>query len=266
MLQTFKWALVALTALVFSNQTFAGSLIINTGWNYGTNNIYANGQQDNYWIRIASGPAQVTTTPGLPWSITIPNFNQLPPYNGIFPSTWISGFGSNAASPSGASWITPAYSLFRKCFCMPQGAVEPRIIGKVLNDDSIQLWLNLMSNQLLTPNVRPLNNNPPNAYTLNSNATFFRTGINCLYALVEDTGGLTGFNLSGEIATAGPSPYIAEGITMSFSPCSCQTPRGLNPQIKFDVEEKAMIKEIVKNQELKRLELQKQNASQILKQ
>lgn len=271
MLRKFKWALVALTTLVFSNQIFAGSLILNTGYDYPNNNIYSTtpSVNDDYWIRIAVGggsPLISSPLPGPSWAV-VGGWTSAMSYtisSSSFPSTWINAFNNNNLSPTGASWQNPAYAIYRKCFCLPNGSVEPRIIAQVRNDDSIQIWLNLMTNQLLAPNVRPYNGFAP-PYTLNSNPAFFRPGINCLYVQVEDTGGATGFNLIGEVRTIGPAPLVAQGVNMSFAPCACQT-RGVNPQIKFDVEEQAMIKQIAKTAELKRLELKKQSVPMDLKQ
>lgn len=241
-------AAMILLVVVSANLTFGGSLPLNTGYDYSNSTIYSFGSSDDYWIRIASypvmspavGPAWAVSTSGTSW-LTLPN------------STWINPFGSTNVTPNGYNAQNPAYALYRKCFCLRPGYNEPRIQASVRSDESIQIWLNLMGNQVLTTSPINLNGTP---YAINyTNASAFRVGKNCLYVLVEDTGVHTGFNLDGKIFANNVTPLIAKGANMSFEPCSCsQGPQPAALQKRLDAEDEQVVKEIVKVAEMKRIE------------
>lgn len=249
-----KFKLLLLTGMIFvlSSLSFAGSLPLNTGYDYSNYNTYSFGTNDNYWIRIASYP---TMAVGPSWAVSTAGTSWATPLMGPtgVPSTWINAFGSTNASPGGSSAQNPAYAIYRKCFCLPEKFGEANIRGSVRSDESIQIWLNLMGNQVLP--VSPINlNNPP--YQINfTKQSAFRVGRNCIYVLVEDTGVHTGFNLAANVSAAGGTPMIAKGANMSFEPCACGNTKQLGAfQKKEDLEEREVLKEIVKTAEMRRIE------------
>jgi hypothetical protein len=249
-----KVTLLILLTLALGVPSFAGTLPLNTGYDYSSWNTYPAGINDDYWIRIASYPA-VTPPVGPSWAVLHSGGGAAwsPPLVGptLIPSMWINAFGSTNASPSGSSVQNPAYAIFRKCFCMPQGYSNAAIRGSVRNDDAIQIWLNSVLNTVLPPSSLNINGTP---YQINyANQSAFRTGRNCLYALVEDTGGHTGFNLAANLTANNVTPLIAKGPGMSFEPCACgHVPT--NMQRSADSDEQETLAMIVKLAEQRRLD------------
>lgn len=221
-----KAALLILLTLALGVPSFAGTLPLNTGYDYSSWNTYAAGANDNYWIRIASYPPVMPTPVGPSWAVAYNgNFaTWLPPMAGPtgIPSMWINAFGNTNASPAGASAQNPAYAIYRKCFCLQPGFSNANIRGSVRSDEAIQIWLNSMLNTVLP--VSPINinntNGPPYQISY-TNQSAFRSGKNCLYVLVEDTGSHTGFDLAANLTANNVTPLIATGPGMSFEPCSC---------------------------------------------
>lgn len=203
-----------------------GAVTLDTGYDNGGSVYYGFGAPDNYWIKIASyeppaavapvAPARVVNAAGPGWA---------PVGN----ARWVSPRTTTNSSP-GTSPARPAYSIYRKCFCLLEGFANPQLSFRIRGDDRIQVWLNTVTTQLLAP----VNGNifaptlPHSGGT--SNIGHFRAGRNCLYVLVEDqigqnAGGInighTGFVLSGTVNAAGLMPGAAFGTEGSFGPCGC---------------------------------------------
>jgi hypothetical protein len=249
-MRKMKLIVFTIVMMLFVNVGFAGTIPLNTGYDYSNTGIYPFGTQDNYWIRIASYP---TMPVGPSWAIQGWS-GYAPPLNGPtgIPSQWINAFGNTWASPAGASVQDPKYAIYRKCFCLPHGYQQASIRGSVFTDDAIQIWLNSMTNPVLTTSPTNIAGTP---YPLNyANQNAFRKGKNCMYVLVEDVGTATGFDLAANLTASGAIPMIATGSTMSFAPCSCDVGPGV-PMMKVQVnEDEQIIKEIVKAAELRRVQ------------
>lgn len=203
------------------------ALDISTGYNNGSNSLYPapppypanSGTNDNYWVAVARAAAGApVTSPSLPYVV-----DKHPAWALAFPgSRWV-GPMPNANSPPGTSHDPTklSYTLFRKCFCIINTTKGVSLSFKVKSDDSIQMWLNSQTN-----NILPVTNNlwasqTGVSRTINSG---FRLGVNCIFALVEDVGNAGGFNLQGNIAGPGLWPYVAYGVGASFKPCDCPAP------------------------------------------
>lgn len=252
-LRKLKVTLFIVLALVVSDLSFAGTLPLNTGYDYSNWNTYSYGSNDNYWIRIASYPPVLPNQVGPSWAVSTVGTSWAPPLAGPtgIPSTWINAFGSTNQSPSSSSGPPPFYAIYRKCFCMQPGYSNASIRGSVRSDETIQIWLNSLLYTVLPPS--PINlNGPP--YQINfTNQTAFRTGRNCLYVLVEDTGVHTGFNLAANLTANNITPIIAQGPNMSFAPCSCGQGIPATLLKKADVEERETIQALTKIAEQRRL-------------
>ena len=223
--------LLLAAAVAFSTLAGAASaqMSLNTGYDYQTYAAYnqpANGSApsvpDQYWIKVASpgspGSWPAFVTPALPppgWSPAATN------------SRWI-GPVSTAIGPGTGQ--LPAYAVFRKCFCLKPNFKQPTLNFQLRADDQVQVWFNGILNVLVAPVVGNWNASmgPPRASTP-TNAAMFRTGINCLYVLVENNGGPTGFDLWGTVsANAGLSPDAAFGVNATFA-CPCATGGPVGP-------------------------------------
>ena len=181
------------------------------------------GAADNYWIKVASyeppagnapvAPAQVLNITGTGWlgALTYPAGN---------PSRWV-GPRNTASSSPGATPENPAYSLFRKCFCLMPGFQNPRIDFQIRGDNNISAWVNFTTNNLVPAQSGRWNLSPISAST--TNASWFRVGRNCIYVLVEDWGGAMGFNLAGTVNAVGLMPVAGAGSDVSFAPCQCRS-------------------------------------------
>ncbi|HEX8560004.1 MAG TPA: hypothetical protein VF668_18045 [Pyrinomonadaceae bacterium] len=227
MMKTLKSlaALLALLAAAAAPGRAATTLPLNTGYDH---SIYApypspgppvgtpspSATQDMYWINIATypttgpavGPAYVIQ-PSLPWAgVTMPNAH------------WV-GARNTFSSVAPTSFATPGYTIFRKCFCLSEGYKNARLNFQVRADDSLQVWLNTQLNQLLAPSPGNFQSYLP----ARSGGTDkgFRAGRNCLYVLVEDTGGAVGFIMSGDVSADGLLPAPARGVEQTFGQCSC---------------------------------------------
>ncbi len=251
-------AIPILMLITLGNSVFAGTLPLNTGYDYPNWTTFptASTATERYWIKLATYPA-TAGTPGNSWVIAPPPVGWSSALNLVigtntYSSTWISAFG-NPPIATGTNAINTGYAIYRKCFCLPQGYSQPRITGSVRSDDSIQMYLRSQLNTVLPPSQGNHNTTP---YTINyTNPAGFRVGTNCLYAYVEDTGGSTGFNFAGEVTANNVTPLIAQGVNMSYAPCACnQGPIGISEQKKFDLDEKNVVQEIVKMAEAKRIE------------
>jgi hypothetical protein len=222
----------ASVAISISSAAMGQSLPLNTGYNYsnfslapqppgGTSTV-----QDNYWIKIASYEPPATTmtvapawvlpaAPPPPWAAPLAVTVGSSPIG----SRWI-GPRPVAASPPGSNQQNPAYSIFRKCFCLMPGYQGAQLSFQVRADDSVQVWLNSVTNTLVGPVSGSFNGIPRNGGT--SNPAHFQTWRNCLYVLVEDNlGGQMGFDLAGVVSAIGLMPVAGAGTNASFAPCQC---------------------------------------------
>ncbi len=217
---------VILSVLSLSGAAFAATdLPLNTGWNHGPNAVYPNtgavGNQDQYWINIASYPP--LGPPVKPaWY-----------YGGTLnptPSAWIPAvvgqshwIGSNptSASSSSTNQNNPGYSIFRKCFCLQNDANGVSMSMSLRADDNVQVWFNTITNTLIGPVAGGYGNST--AQVRNNVTNGFHPGKNCLYVLVEDSlGGNTGFNLVGNVhANNGMMDEAHYGVDQTISPCAC---------------------------------------------
>lgn len=239
---------VSLIAKVLMAQS---SVPLNTGYNYAIYGPYpavtatASATKDDYWINIASYPP---TTPAIApaWVLQSPTswFSPLPSSN------WISARNKAASDPS--TYINnPSYTLFRKCFCLSSGYSNPQISFVARADDMLQVWLNSQVNVLLPPQSG--NFNGVALPSLPSNPAWFHGGLNCVYALVEDTyGGLMGFNLEGTVQANGLGAQPAFGVNQTFS-CPCATDSGSNPTL-GDIDGGHVVTALVEIAEQRRLQ------------
>lgn len=185
-------------------QSASNSMPLDTGYDHSVSAPYAavttsaSTTKDKYWINIASYPPLSTPAPAFvlqshsAWQPSLPSSN------------WISARNTTASNAS-TNTTDPAYTILRKCFCMASGASNPTISFRARADDTLQVWLNSQVNVLLTPQFGSFNGAP--LASLPSNPVWFRAGVNCLYALVEDTyGGAMGFDLDGAVQVTGPAP------------------------------------------------------------
>jgi len=198
-------------------------------------------QPDNYWINIASfpttnpavGPAWVLHSPQASWwSVLLPN------------SRWISAW-KTAASPSLTTVLNPAYTIFKKGFCLQRGFQNASLSFKARGDNNINAYLNTTLNPVLPPSSGQWNSAAP-LQSLPSNPAWFRVGPNYLYVYAEDDGGLMGFDLSGTVSALGLLPTPAMGTNGSFAPCSCSTGPVTRSATEVGDNDAKMIREILK--------------------
>jgi hypothetical protein len=214
-------AVLALVASVASAQTIVP---LNTGYDH---NVYApytavttpvSSALDNYWINIASYP-DTTSAIARAFVLQQPTFWN----NALAQSHWISG-NNEATSLPGVNTDNPGYTIYRKCFCLMPNYTDPRVSFQAQSDDTLQVWFNSHLNTMVTPQFGRFNTNP--IVSLPSNPAWFHVGLNCIYALVEDTyGGAAGFNLSGTIQANGLALQPAFGPNQTFR-CPCENTTG----------------------------------------
>jgi hypothetical protein len=218
--------LVAIVAsLLVSSGAFSQTHVpLNTGYNhsplvqaaYAPPSSSTSNVRDDYWINIASFPP---TGPPVDRAFVLRSV--FPPWVAAMPDTnWISARNTMASAPSTSSEV-PAYTIFRKCFCLSPGFHDAKLNFDVRADDTIQIWFNSQMNQLLPPSWGHWDIQP----TLRggtSDPRWFRTGKNCIYVLVEDFGGHMGFDLKGDFSAYGLLPTPAKGVEQSFEPCACR--------------------------------------------
>lgn len=253
--------MISITTMIalfaFTTVVNATTVPLNTGYNYWSSAVYTpipplfpspSITKDNYWINIASYP---TTAPAIGSSFRIDPVWAWLPALGL--SSWISARNTHASvlGPDGR-----AYTIFRKCFCLQPGWSQAQISFRARADNTMQLWLNSQLNTLLPPSWGNYNGPPLTGGT--NNQSFFHTGPNCVYAIVEDFGGSMGFDLEGSVTANGLLPAIAQGIDISFSPCSCPTgPGGNQTSATVMAEERRVVEEFVKLAEARRTGKQK---------
>lgn len=205
----------ALIAMSSAAQAQSQTLLLNTGYDHANNALYAPGAQDQYWIKIASyePPATGTTTVPVaaawvyaasgPWRPSL-SLTTTPAIG----SRWI-GPRVSRNSSAGTSLSNPSFSTYRKCFSMPQGFQNGQINIRIVADDLVHVWLNDVNRTLIPQSHGRFQGGTPltNANT-NPGLT---AGRNCIYVLVEDIAGITGFDLAGTVsATSGAiTPLLA---------------------------------------------------------
>ncbi len=253
-----KWMKTATLAALASGAAPAlasTTMPLNTGYDHGVFAGYpappltgASPIVDQYWIKIASyeppaastsvAPANVIQKPA-GWATPLPD------------SHWI-GPKATHNSATGSTLSNPAYSVFRKCFCLMKGFKQAQLNFRMRADDNVQVWFNSVTNTLLPPQ----NGHWGATTSLLSGQTLngFRTGKNCIYVLVEDTGGSMGFTLAGTVSAVGLMPQPAKGVEQSFAPCNCEGgPVASGAAKKMMDEEAVTVAEIVKIAEQRRL-------------
>jgi hypothetical protein len=246
--------IVPLAALfVLGSATIAAALPIDSGYNNGIFAPYptppltpnTSSQLDNYWINIASYP----TVPVSPSYVL--NHSWGPFVAPIANSRWI-GPRNKAASATGTTPSNPSYSIFRKCFCLEPGFNTASLSFSLMNDNSAEVWLNTVTNVLFGPAVG--SSTSPVAVTANaSQLGLLHAGTNCMYVLLEDTGGAMGFDLAGSFNAIGLDPYAAYGVDQTF-PCPCNRKPG---PTKAMAEDQQAVSAIVKIAESRRKASQK---------
>ncbi len=205
---------------------FAGTLVLNTGYNHNNAGLLPIGQQDQTWIKIASyEPPTTLVTVAPAWVVSPPT-----PWIVSSSAQWL-GPRMSAAGTSGTSPSRPAYSIFRKCFCLLDGPgpqVNPTINISVRADDNVHVWLNSVTQTLIAPIAGNHSGGPARAYPSQqfpANPQYFRAGRNCIYVLVEDNvappGNFIGFTLIGTVNAPGLMPNPAVGLNGNFGPCGC---------------------------------------------
>lgn len=248
---------IALTASLLCGAAFGATTVpLNTGYDHSSFMPYpsvlnpTSTTNDSYWINIASYPpttpqpaaSWVLKYPGLPWFPALPSTN------------WISA-RQTVASPPGTSSSNPAYTIFRKCFCLLPHFTQPSATFTLRADDTVQVWFNSQLNVMLPPTQGHYNG--PVLTSLPSNPSWFHTGRNCIYVLVEDFGGYMGFDLDGTIQANGLMPLPAAGSGQQFQ-CPCETPivgsssRAARSAVKSEDEVVEALKRIAEQRRLER--------------
>jgi hypothetical protein len=193
---------------------------LNTGYNHSNSSVYTVGQQDNYWINLASslptpaGPAYVVQWVP-PWQPDLPAFI----YPGPVPvpaTKWINA--RNTINSNVDPVTKTGYSLYRKCFCL-MSFTQAKLVADIRGDDNLTVWLNTVLSTLL-PAQQGHYSGPVLQFSTTDQSKF-HMGVNCLYVLVEDGGGYTGFDLRGYVSAYGLMPMPAAGTAASFEPCGC---------------------------------------------
>jgi len=245
-----KLALIApLAALFFlGSLTVAVALPIDSGYDYSVYNPYAtptsttSSTLDMYWINIASyptipvSPSFVLKDPGTFVSPISPN------------SKWI-GPRHTALSAVGTSPSNPSYTTFKKCFCLEPNFNHAQLLNvSVMNDNSVEIWLNTVTNVLFGPAVGSATS-PTVITNTAAHLGTLHAGTNCIYVLLEDTGGNMGFDLAGDFTANGLDPYAASGVGQKF-PCACNRQPG---PTRASYDDQQAVSAIVKIAETRRL-------------
>jgi hypothetical protein len=199
---------------------------LNTGYNHWLFQPYqvvtnpTSNTPDQYWINIAS---YLTTNPpiGPSWVLQVPSSAWAQPLPGPPQSHWISAW-KTALNPAVPPFQYPAYTIFRKCFCLsPNFKKETATLSfQMRADDNFQVWFNSILNVARPPTPA---NHWPGAQIVSSLPSaphWFKAGRNCIYVLLEDTGGHMGFTLSGTFQADGLAEQPALGPAQTFR-CPC---------------------------------------------
>ena len=157
------------------------------------------------------------------------------------------------ASPPGTSPQNPAYTIFRKCFCLLPNYKNASLSFRVRADDTIQVWVNTQLNVALAPTIGNWNSPTPWA-SKPSQPSWFRVGRNCIYVLVEDYHGFMGFDLVGSVQADGLMPLPAAGPQQQFQ-CPCESPTGIaSARARASDEDQAVVQAILALAEKRRAE------------
>jgi hypothetical protein len=224
---------------------------LNTGFNHLANSPYATGAQDNYWINLASSlPTTIPTGPAYAVQWTAPWQPDLPAAGPIPATRWINARNTTAGKVDPVSG--QGYSLYRKCFCL-MSFTQAKLAFDVRADDNVSVWLNTILSTILPPSPGGYSNAVP-LHAGTTDQTKFKIGVNCLYVLVEDLGGYTGFDLRGYISAYGLMPMPAFGTQASFEPCGCNFPAkgGGKPDTNAEIDDKQVVQAILKIAEARR--------------
>lgn len=191
-------------------------MLLNTGYNHATSSLYPPGAADLYWIKIASYEPPAAAVPVAPGRVVPVPY----PYAFINDANWIAPRLS-MASTAGTNLARPAYSIFRKCFCLLNGYANPTLSLEIRGDDYVHVWLNSVTNTLVAPTMGNYfaSHGPPHQGT--AQPQHFRAGRNCVYVLLEDVTGNIAFTLAGSVNAAGLMPSPASGNNANFGPCGC---------------------------------------------
>ena len=250
------YMLAAVAALCISSAAAAQTTMpLNTGYDYSVFGLYPtpvgtgpSTRQDNYWIKIASYEPPATSVPiAAAWVLNpaIASWLTLPN------ARWV-GPQPTGTSGGASSDTNPAYSIYRKCFCLMTGYQNPTLSFQLRADNESNAWLNSITNVLVPPSPDSYNTHAP----ISSRPTapgMFHAGLNCIYVLVQNRGGPTGFNLAGTVSATGLMPIAGAGAGNSFAPCQCgrATPGPAamsardNGMMAADAEDSATIRAIV---------------------
>jgi hypothetical protein len=236
--------------LIFGALTFATTVPLTTGYDKWAATLYPIGARDDYWTVMNTFPnpninAWVHANTGLP-----------PQFPG---SNWINAWNTTISAP-GVSATYPGYAIFRECFCLEPGFQNPVMNFTAQGDDVLSMWINgtTLSNIIVPPT-------PFGSTATVNKTTGFRVGANCIYALIEDYHGRTGFDLKGDMSAIGLLQYPAKGPNQvpSFGQCNCPTgndhipngPTSLQTKQAAGVDfDKAVIQEIMKYAEIRKAE------------
>jgi hypothetical protein len=202
---------------------------LNTGYDYATFGLYPQATtspstvQDNYWIRITSfEPPSTNPTIAPAWVLDPPSN---PPswagWNTLPNSRWVGPQPLAAGGTAGTSATHPGYYIYRKCFCLMAGYQNPTLTFQLRTDNKANAWLNSITNVLVPPT--PASYSGTAITSQPTTASMFNVGLNCVYVLVENTGGPTGFDLAGTVSATGLMPASGAGAESSFAPCQCGT-------------------------------------------
>lgn len=230
-------------------QSTTNSLPLDTGYNHAALAPYpavttaVSSMRDNYWIAIAAYPPRPVPAsafvlqPHPAWLPSLPSSN------------WV-GARNTTASDASTNTNNPSYAILRKCFCLASGVNAPQISFQARADDTLQVWLNSQFNVLLPPQFGSFHGAPLSS--LPSTPGMFHAGLNCLYALVEDTyGGAVGFDLDGFVQVNGPAPQPVAGPNLTAA-CGGGLPP-LIPITSETEEERKIVDALVKKAEDRRL-------------
>ncbi len=145
-------------------------------------------QPDPNWTVIVPRPAQAAQSilwPDLDWPWAIPG------------TTWISR-QPDAAAVAGVSAIR-----YRRCFCVGAGAQEATLDLSLWADDRASLLLN--GAPIAGPGGHYAAADPLSVHLTSAvgGSGLFKAGVNCLVAVVHESGSTTGLDVFGSIKAAG---------------------------------------------------------------
>jgi len=199
---------------------------LDTGYNYSNFSYYPvpsvqpSPVTDNYWIKIASFEPPSTSPPPAPASVLNPAWvGAWQPLGG---ARWLGPRPTVLGGTGGTNPSAPAYYIYRKCFCLMARYQKPALSFQLRADNESNAWLNTTTNVLVPPSPSSFSGQPLTSHP--TNPGMFHAGLNCVYVLVQNTGGPTGFSLSGTVSATGLMPIAGAGVSPSFAPCQCSGP------------------------------------------